>query len=457
MPHFGGVPVHKRLQAAVGTLERAVMVRLVERLPVYGTLPSEQLGGDIAQQVTLGIRSFADVLRTGELPDQVERAAIRESSARRADEGVPLEAVVGAYHLGAEECAAQLVSAAEPGDLHDVLLVQRQLLAYLRLVSCEVAAGYVQERQTALSDEQVALQELLSRLLEGDSPQAAADRAGVTLPPGYLVLSIGMGPHPDELRPGVNKPVVVRRKLRRLRNELQRHTAGVPLFTLSGDGGLVLIPRDAAADAGLDTADRERLSQLVGQLRRVCGADLLVAAEAAPPEGVAEAARLADDVRAVAQASGRGPGLYLLDDVLLAYQLSRPSPARDGLASLLGPLDTRPELLATLRTFLACDLDRRRTAALLQVHPNTVDYRLRKAGDLVGLDASRGADLLTLHAALAAHDAVASDEPGDDGAATPNQRGEAGLTDRAASRWRGAPGVDAHATSGRRLGQPRRT
>lgn len=329
VPQFGGVPVHKRLQDATGALERAVMARLVERLPVYGTLPAEHLSGDIAKQVTLGIRSFAAVLCTGELPEQAEAAAIRESSARRADEGVPLEAVVGAYHLGAEECAAQVFSAAEPGDLSDVLLVQRQLLAYLRLVSCEVAAGYVQERQTALSDEQVALQSLLSRLLEGGSPQVAADRAGIRLPPRYLVLSISVGPHPDELVPGVNHSVAARRKLRRLRNELQRQTTGVPLSVLSGDGGLVLIPYETpAADFG--RADRDRLSRLVEQLGRMCGAELVAAAAAAAPEGVAEAARLAGEVREVAEASGRGPGLYLLDDVLLEYQLSRPGPARKG-------------------------------------------------------------------------------------------------------------------------------
>lgn len=39
VPRFGGVPVHKRLQDAAAALERAVMIRLVERLPVYGTLP----------------------------------------------------------------------------------------------------------------------------------------------------------------------------------------------------------------------------------------------------------------------------------------------------------------------------------------------------------------------------------------------------------------------------------
>ncbi|MFJ8016116.1 PucR family transcriptional regulator [Streptomyces sp. NPDC096339] len=409
-PQFGGIPVHKRLLAAAPTLAPAVMARLVEQLPAYGALPSEQLRGEITKEVDRGIRAFIRVLRAGELPEEAELARISESSARRADEGVPLEAVVGAYHFGAEECAAQVLATAGPGDLADVLLVQRRLLGYLRLVSCAVAAGYVQERQAALGDEQVARQSLLSRLLEGGNPQAAADRAGIRLPPSYLVLGITMGPHPDELRPGVNHSVAARRKLRRLRNELQRQTPGVPLSVLSGDGGLVLIPYETPA-SDFAAADRERLTRLVEQLGLMCGAELLVAAAAAAPDGVADAARMVGEVRRVAEASGRGPGLYLLDDVLLEYQLSRPSPARDGLAALLGPLSGRPELLDTLRTFLACGLDRRRAAARLQVHPNTVDYRLRRATELTGLDAARGADLLTLHAALAAHDAVRRREP----------------------------------------------
>ncbi|WP_354644565.1 PucR family transcriptional regulator [Kitasatospora camelliae] len=404
-PHFGGIPVHQRLLAAAAVLAPAVTARLVEQLPAYGELPSEQLRGEVTKEVDRGIRAFIEVLRLGELPGPDELARIRESSARRADEGVPLEAVVGAYHFGAEECAARVLAAAEPGDLPDVLLVQHRLLGYLRLVSSAVAAGYVQERQTALGDEQVARQSLLSRLLEGGDPQAAADRAGILLPPCYLVLGIAIGPHPDELLPGVNHAVATRRKLRRLRHEVQRQTTGVALSALSGDGGLVLLP-SAAAAADFGGPDRERLARLVEHLGRMCGADLLVAAAAAAPDGVADAARLVGEVREVAEASGRGPGLYLLDDVLLEYQLSRPSPARDGLAALLGPLTRRPELLDTLRTFLASGLDRRLAAARLQVHPNTVDYRLRRASELSGLDASRGADQLTLRAALAAHDAA---------------------------------------------------
>ncbi|MFG2819836.1 PucR family transcriptional regulator [Kitasatospora sp. NPDC048365] len=409
-PRLGGVAVHERLRAAAAVLAPAVMARLVEQLPAYGALPSEQLRGEVVREVDRGIRAFTETLRTGELPGEGELTRISESSARRADEGVPLEAVVGAYHFGAQECAARVLAAAGPDDLPDVLLVQYRLLDYLRLVSCAVAAGYVQERQAALGDEQVARQALLSRLLEGGDPQAAADRAGLALPPCFLVLGITMGPHPDELLPGVNHDVAARRKLRRLRNELRHRTKGDPLSALSAAGGLVLIPSEAPP-ADLAGPDRDRLARLVEDLARVCGAELLVAAAAAAPDGVADAARLVGEVREVAQASGRGPGLYLLDDVLLEYQLSRPSPARDRLATLLAPLAGRPELLDTLRAFLACGLDRRQAAARLQVHPNTVDYRLRKATELTGLDAARGADQLTLRAALAAHDTARHTAP----------------------------------------------
>ncbi|MEV4613102.1 helix-turn-helix domain-containing protein [Kitasatospora sp. NPDC049258] len=409
-PQLGGVPVHERLRAAAAALAPAVMARLVEQLPAYGALPSEQLRGEVTREVDRGIRAFTEVLRTGELPEETELARISESSARRADEGVPLEAVVGAYHFGAQECAAQVLAEARPGDLPDVLLIQRRLLDYLRLVSCAVAAGYVQERQAALGDEQVARQSLLSRLLEGGDPRTAADRAGLQLPPCYLILGITMGPHPDELLPGVNHAVAARRKLRRLRNELQRRTTGVPLSVLAGNGGLVLIPSDTPP-GDLDGPARERLSRLLEHLGRACGAELLVAAAAAAPDAVADAARLVGEVREVAQAAGRGPGLYLLDDVLLEYQLSRPGPARDRLGALLAPLARRPELLDTLRAFLACGLDRRRAAARLQVHPNTVDYRLRRATELTGLDAARGTDQLTLRAALAAHDTARHGDP----------------------------------------------
>lgn len=88
--------------------------------------------------------------------------------------------------------------------------------------------------------------------------------------------------------------------------------------------------------------------------------------------------------------------------MLLEYQLSRPSPARAELARLLDPLRSNPELLRTLQSYLRNGLSRARTAAELYVHPNTVDYRLRRIARLTGLNPVQPKDLQHLRAAILA-------------------------------------------------------
>jgi DNA-binding PucR family transcriptional regulator len=50
--------------------------------------------------------------------------------------------------------------------------------------------------------------------------------------------------------------------------------------------------------------------------------------------------------------------------------------------------------------FVECDLDRRRAAAQLHVHPNTLDYRLRRIADLAGVDLGRPGDITAVTLAL---------------------------------------------------------
>jgi DNA-binding PucR family transcriptional regulator len=52
------------------------------------------------------------------------------------------------------------------------------------------------------------------------------------------------------------------------------------------------------------------------------------------------------------------------------------------------------------------DRDRRAAAHALHVHPNTVDYRLRRISELTGLSAHRTEDLSELHASLVARQAL---------------------------------------------------
>ena len=403
---FGGVAVHQRLANALPEVVDAVLARLVEQLPVYGALPAEQLSGDISRIAEQSLRTFVEVLRTNRQPDEAHFVALQESAATRAEEGVPLDAVLSAYHVGVQVCLDHLEAAAEPADVTAVCAAQRLVLRYLQLVTAAVSAGYFQERQTMFGEEHAARQALLAALLDGMPAHDAAERAGIRLPVCYLVLSLTVSAHPDEQDSGVDNAVAGRRKLRRLRVELERHAREPVLSMLSVDGGLALIPYDVA-EPDLATDDWSWLGTLLDRMIKVSGVDIVAGVVATDPDGVPDAARLAGEVREVAVTFAHPPGVHRLSDVLLEYQLTRPSAARDELAALVRPLTDKPELLGTVRTFLSNGLNRRQTASLLRVHPNTVDYRLRKVAALTGLDTTQAADLPKIRAALAAHDATA--------------------------------------------------
>jgi DNA-binding PucR family transcriptional regulator len=72
----------------------------------------------------------------------------------------------------------------------------------------------------------------------------------------------------------------------------------------------------------------------------------------------------------------------------------------------LGPLERYSgrrgsDLLETLAAFVDCDLDRRRCAERLAIHPNTLDYRLRRIEELTNLELRRPTDLTLVTLALA--------------------------------------------------------
>ncbi|WP_340682831.1 helix-turn-helix domain-containing protein [Amycolatopsis coloradensis] len=397
---IGGRPLAERLTEVLPSLAKTVLAEIVSRIPEYGLLPAEELSGDITQVIEQNLRSFIDTLRTGSTPAREELDFLRESAARRAEEGIPLDVVLTAYHIGIQVVWASLTPDARPEEVADVLAVNALTLRYLEVVTPAVGAGYLDERQTMFDDERSARHTVLSALLDGEPAEVAAGQAGLRLPPCYLVLAASVGAHPDEEIDGVDPLVAGRRKLRRLRVELERQIRGTVLTSLTPEGGIALLSHETPAGE-LSTRDWARLERVLVDVARTAGAEVTAGVAAAKPSEVPDAAKLAQDVLAVAIGAGRPPGLYRLDDVLLEYQLSRPGPALDRLASRLAPLDGNEELLLTLETFLRRG-GRRQTAAALHVHPNTVDYRLRRIADLTGLDPTRLEHVALVSAALAA-------------------------------------------------------
>lgn len=377
--------LYERVQQRLPVLARRMIATFLVEIPLYGLLPREQLEGEVLAICEDNLRTFFATLIEDRPPTEDDLAEPRASAARRAQEKVPLAAVLTAYHVGGRIGWAELVAEARPEETAQLLAAADGVQRYVQAVTAEVATAYLQEQQAISGEEGDALRALVAALLAGEPAEALAERVGRRLPSRWTVLALDLGVHADEARAG---PVAARRKVRRVQERLDAHVGEPVLGRLHGSGGIVLLPEGETP-----------LAELVAELQEAAGAPVRVgAARAASTEQVAAAGAQA---REVLRLAGPGARLYTLRDVLLDYQLSRPSDAQPHLAALLDPLDGHPDLMRTLEAYLDQDLDRRRTAGLLHVHPNTLDYRLKRIVELTGLEPSTTEGLQLLAAGLA--------------------------------------------------------
>lgn len=393
---IAGRSVAQWLSVSASDLTALVIARLVDELPVYRALPREEVHGEISEIVHRNIELFATLVFERRAARESELAAQRHSAARRAEEGVPLDAVLHAYHVGIGMASKELFADAGPDDIADVRIVTGMILDFLRRLTIAVSAAYLEERQIMESQENSGRRSLMAALVAGEDLDAVVGRTGLRLAPNYLALSLAIGENADERGLGVSGTVAGRRKLRRLQAELDRITGEPALTVIDSGGGTALVPCSASPP------DWEHLRAAVDRISRVLGVELRVGGVIATPAEVPAAVEQTAEIVRLVERSGRAPGLYRLADVLLDYQLSRPSPARRELARLLAPLSGKPELMQTLEAYVAGGLNRRATATALAVHANTVDYRMRRVFELTGLNPADPADLPRIGAALVA-------------------------------------------------------
>ncbi|GAA4878766.1 helix-turn-helix domain-containing protein [Pseudonocardia benzenivorans] len=124
--------------------------------------------------------------------------------------------------------------------------------------------------------------------------------------------------------------------------------------------------------------------------------------------------------RAVQLLTRRSAGVIDMTDLGvpgLLLQSAQPEALRELAERTLAPLvrndaERGGRLLATLRAWLAAGMSTPETARTMFVHVNTVNYRLRRIGELTGLQPSRPADLIQLQLALTVAEISGSIPPG---------------------------------------------
>ncbi|GAA4906170.1 PucR-like helix-turn-helix protein [Stackebrandtia albiflava] len=394
---LGGQPMYEVVRAQARRLAHHLTDIIASQVETYRRMPQLDLHRDIVAIVEQNLLHLADMFERRRAPTATEMESLSQAAGRGARDEVPLEDILAAYHLGGKQAISILFADCDPEDYGDVVAAYNLLLDYNQIVSAVVCNGYSAVRESMRSQEQDARHSVVTALLNGQRPADPAMLAGVRLADRYLVMSTAVGRHPDEGADNSYGVHAGRSKLDRIRVALDGYGPEPVLTVLDTAGGLLLVP---AADP---ERDESSTAQLVSELTAAAGAGIWAVVEPADSIGqIAGAARLTQEVLAVVQSFGHGPGVYRLSDVLLEYQLTRPSKALDELARLLDPLEDNPDLLQTLRVYIDCSLDRRAAAARLHVHPNTVDYRLRRAVQLTGLDPMVPGQLQRIGAALTA-------------------------------------------------------
>ncbi|WP_410641058.1 PucR family transcriptional regulator [Amycolatopsis sp. lyj-346] len=172
----------------------------------------------------------------------------------------------------------------------------------------------------------------------------------------------------------------------------EHHEDGV-LGAPIGDGVVVLVPRR------LERRITPLLDALAGRFGQAPWTTTVSAGRAALAAGCKEAA----DVLALAAATGRPPGPYRLEDVLLEFAVLRDPVTSARLQALIAPLVANEVLYGTLEALINADFNRTVAARELFIHRSTLDYRIRRIEEVTGQNPLTGRGAHVLSSAMVVH------------------------------------------------------
>ena len=357
--------------------------------------PSGHASGEATAATTVleshCVAIVAGCLRVGTLPTPAELDPVRRSSNHLVRGGVALRDAQRAVHLAVRAGLKGSIGGASEGPDVDVVGNAVFMMRVLELLGNTVSSAYIEhcKQDSGTTGDQASR---LVNLLVSDDPEAraVAERHGIEIAAEYDVVFLRFVADASDSERSLGRTLD---STKVAAAELALTSATVPhgpLLSLSASGGTILVPA-----VGSDAVE-----ECIAQLNSVLRVNVVAATARAVPGEIADVVAHCRELVDLARSLRMQPRLYRTGDLALEYQLSRPGPGRSRLRSVIAPLDAFPELMHTLRTFVASEANRRASAKSLFVHPNTVDYRLKRIEQLTGVDPLSSAGLMSLHAAL---------------------------------------------------------
>lgn len=403
----------RALLEALPELTDRLVEALREQEPAYrAAMETEHT--EIWQEVHHSLRhNVASLIQPRESREAAHRTS-RWIGESRAEQGVPLDAVMHAFRMGGAMVWQELVDDTARRHPEDTRLLVHVAADVWNFVDehCGVVAEAYRQAERRLSWRRENQQRLMTAaLLDGtariaDLPDAAA-MLGLVVQGRYAVLAVAgarRAPH------GTGHPPLTL-------------AGGAPaLWHSAGDVELAVLPlgrgpvaAEAEPQSGGDTenapatgpaaASDGELAALAAGLTAPQGTRIGISSVVDGLASVGDARRLAETALRACPASG---GTVLLDEHLpTALVVSSPGLGTALAGRVLGPLDRldpadRDVIIETLTAWLDSDGSAQRAGAKLYCHRNTVLNRLRRFEQMTGRCLTRPSDAVEVSLALAA-------------------------------------------------------
>lgn len=356
-------------------------------VPEYQVLERDARSRTQALEYSVWLRRTTVELAAKEQPLGTDELALMASvGEQRAEKGFSLpghqQLVVAHTRLMLRE----INDATGPGDGDELMRLMRWFGPQGTRGGEAYLSGYVagQRRRMSLVD-RVGI---LTEALLNDDPAAPglASGVGMRVHPHYRVTVIRV--------PGPTRPTKARRD--EIAEALVRRRQ-IPVMWHDAEQLVALTPEYTGEPADTPTT-HERTLSVVGDITEAVGGSCAIGTSVGAAGALAEAFAQARRVSRVAPVQSGQQHLHTMADVFVELGVTRLPEVDDWLRDIDRTLSRGPDLIATLDRYYQLDMDRTRTATALNVHPRTLDYRLRRAHELTGIHpgSTRGVRVLSV-------------------------------------------------------------
>lgn len=390
------------LAASFSSVNEQVLLALL-KIKEYAEL-APVVRQDVMDCINFSARLWFQSMLSGMPPSPEDALLFQEFGKRRVHQGVPLSALLRSLRLGSLELWRQYIAMAQRNDaLREELLVHISpyLLEYFDEMAQLFSQAFLTEQYQQSRWRESLRHQLNSIIFNYPEDTASFDKtaAALRLDPSAPRIALALA---LELAGLDNNSPSFASRLDQMVACLARHWhAPADDLVSAWHRGRLIVWVPSIRGNLMNANDRLIAGQAAALKEDLPGLTMIgIGLTGQGANGWSVSAQQALRALDYGQRRGAAQGYYLYSDIVIAESVRGTDSILHYLVSLIEQLSHEPDLLLTLETFFDQCQRRKVTAEVLDIHPNTLNYRLERIEKLLGARLDDVAWMTKLHVAI---------------------------------------------------------